>query len=325
MTEEFAHKLKYYEQNYFTNDEPVPFVGNLKLYPAKVKDYYKFYSLIPVFTLNKNEDPKGISMSNLEYVFYKMSQEGEEGEFFARQFIALLELVFHIKNGRKCLKCGDFIDFDEVHKKIFQFRTEEAILLKSESTEEQIMDLKNRYETFLKNLHHCEKCDCDKVDVIRYEEYEENNKKKKILYIDNIPINRKQFDELRQIVCYQNILDHDDEYIDPELKAELEEAARLRNPNAIQPSLEKQEACILTNSAYTFETIKDMTIRKMVLLLRTIDAKLHYMAYRQGELSGMVKFNKEIDHWIYSNNKPNKFDSIVSLDSLKEKINKANG
>ena len=39
----------------------------------------------------------------------------------------------------------------------------------------------------------------------------------------------------------------------------------------------------------------------------------------------MVKFNKEIDHWIYSNNKPNKFDSIVSLDSLKNKINKANG
>ena len=289
MTEEFAHKLKYYEQNYFTNDEPVPFVGKLKLYPATVRDYYKFYSLIPVFTLNKNEDPKGIPMSNLEYVFYKMSQEGDEGEFFARQFIALLEMVFHIKNGRKCLKCGDFIDFDEVQKKIFQFRAEEAILLKSDPTEEQIEDLQNRYEIFLKTLQHCEKCDCDKVDVIRYEEYEENNKKKKILYIDNIPINRKQFDELRQIVCYQNILDHDDEYIDPELKAELEEAARLRNPNAIQPSLEKQEACILTNSAYTFETIKDMTIRKMVLLLRTIDAKLHYMAYRQGELSGRKK------------------------------------
>jgi hypothetical protein len=139
------------------------------------------------------------------------------------------------------------------------------------------------------------------------------------------PINSSEYDILRNIVLYYNIPDYDDEYIDPELKAELEEAARLRNPNQVQPSLEKQEACILTNSAYTFETIKDLTIRKMVLLLRTIDAKLHYMAYRQGELSGMVKFNKEIDHWIYSNNKPNKFDSIVSLDSLKDKINKANG
>ena len=39
---EFASKLKYYEQNYFSNDEPVPFVGDLKIYPVTVKDYYKF-------------------------------------------------------------------------------------------------------------------------------------------------------------------------------------------------------------------------------------------------------------------------------------------
>lgn len=322
MTEEFASKLKYYEQNYFSNDEPVPFVGDLKIYPAVVKDYYKFYSLIPIFTLNKNDDPKGIPMSNLEYIFYKMSIEGDEGEFFARQFISLLEMVFHIKNGRKCSKCGDFIDYDMINQEIFKFKTEETILLKSEPSLDQIEDFKHRYEEFFKKLSYCDKCNCEKQDVIRYEE---NEKNKRILYIENIPIQRKQFDELRQIVCYQNILDYDDEYIDPELKAELEEAARLRNPNQVQPSLEKQEACILTNSAYTFETIKNLTIRKMVLLLRTIDAKLHYMAYRQGELSGMVKFNKEIDHWIYSNNKPNKFDSIVSLDSLKNKINKANG
>ena len=39
--EEFLVKLKYYEQAYFSNDEPVPFVGGLKIYPALVKDYYK--------------------------------------------------------------------------------------------------------------------------------------------------------------------------------------------------------------------------------------------------------------------------------------------
>ena len=152
MTEEFAHKLKYYEQSYFTNDEPIPFIGDLKIYPAKVKDYYKFYSLIPVFTLNKNEDPIGIPMSNLEYIFYKMEQEGEEGEFFARQFIALLELVFHVKNGRKCLKCGDFLDFDQVQKKIIEFHAEESILLKGNPTEEDIENFKNKYEDAIANL-----------------------------------------------------------------------------------------------------------------------------------------------------------------------------
>ena len=50
--------------------------------------------------------------------------------------------------------------------------------------------------------------------------------------------------KILKIFCYQNMPDYDDEYIDPELKADLEEAARLRNPNNVQPSLEKQECCL---------------------------------------------------------------------------------
>ena len=106
----------------------------------------------------------------------------------------------------------------------------------------------------------------------------------------------------------------------PKLKAELEEVARLKNPNNVQPSLEKQESCIVSTGVYTYETIKDITIRKMVILLRTIDARLHYFAYRQGELSGMVKFKNEISHWIYGVDNKNKFDDIMTMDSLRDKL-----
>ena len=86
---------------------------------------------------------------------------------------------------------------------------------------------------------------------------------------------------------FYNLPDYDDEYIDPELKKELEEVARLKNPNAVQPSLEKQMSCIISaTGSYTYETLQEISIRKLVLLLRTIDARLHYFAYRQGELSG---------------------------------------
>jgi hypothetical protein len=34
----------------------------------------------------------------------------------------------------------------------------------------------------------------------------------------------------------------------------------------------------------------------------------------------MVKFEKEIDHWIYSSDKKNKYEDIMSLDSLKNKL-----
>ena len=59
-----------YEQFYFTHDDPVPFKGKLKIYPVLVKDYYKFYSTVSLFTQNKNEDPtgKGIAMTHLDYL-----------------------------------------------------------------------------------------------------------------------------------------------------------------------------------------------------------------------------------------------------------------
>lgn len=34
----------------------------------------------------------------------------------------------------------------------------------------------------------------------------------------------------------------------------------------------------------------------------------------------MVKFNKEIDHWIYSPEKKNKFEDLMTLDALKDKL-----
>ena len=87
--EEFLVKLKYYEQAYFSNDEPVTFVGGLKIYPALVKDYYKFYSCFPCLTMDKNtklvmneegkpikvSNPKGIGMSYLGYLIDSMQEK----------------------------------------------------------------------------------------------------------------------------------------------------------------------------------------------------------------------------------------------------------
>ena len=101
----------------------------------------------------------------------------------------------------------------------------------------------------------------------------------------------------------------------------MEEMARLENPNNVQPSLEKQESCIVASTAYTYETIKELSLRHLVLLLRTVDAKLHYFTYRQAEASGMVKFEKDaLPHWIYSSDKKNKYDKLQSLEKFKSKF-----
>lgn len=307
MAIDIKSKIKYYEQRYFSNDEPVPFVGGLKIYPALVKDYYKFYSVISCFTINKNEDDEGISMSNLEYLYYKMFSDNEDSGGFISQFVNLLEMIFHIEYGLKCPKCGKILSYDEVGKKI-------NIIKKTAGKDTD--KAKIGINDYLQEIQTCPECKEQRYETIRYE----YSKEKCLLFVDNVKITKKDFDELRKVVCFQNMPDYDDEYIDPELKAELEEAARLRNPNNVQPSLEKQECCIISSTGYTFETIKLITIRKLVMLLRTIDSKLHYFAYRQAEASGLVSFKSELNHWIYGESKEDKFAHIQKLDDFKDKL-----
>lgn len=306
----FKDKLKYYEQKYFTHDLPIPFKGDLVIYPVMVPDYYKFYACIECFKLNKNLDIEGVPMSHLKYLFYRM-QKDEHGGTLLFQFIQLLELIFHIKNGIRCPKCKEFYSYEQVSRDLDK--------LEKKMKDENITDTESQNQIlgqYYTQLRHCEKCNCQKEDVIRYTD----TKEKIALFINDVEISPKEYEELKSIVLYWNIPDWDDDYINPDLKKELDEVARLKNPNMVQPSLEKQECCIVASSSYTFETVKQLTIRKLVLLLRTVDTKLHYVAYRQGEMSGLVRFKGEIDHWIYSDDHKDKFKDIMTMDQLKNKL-----
>lgn len=276
ITEQMKMKLEYYEQFYFSLDEPIPFKKGLKIYPVMVKDYYKFYSLIPCFTFDKNQTMEGISMSNLSYAF-KLMEDKETGRSFISRFIALLELIFHIQDGLYC----DNENCEDYNKKKIYYYDEnyynkiQAILDSEEKTDEERADA-------LFKMRVCPKCGKPMRGVFSIKE--QDNKKSLSVY--DIEIMPKEFDEIKEIVCYQNMPDYNDDYIDPKLKAELEAKAKLENPNAVSPTLEKQLICISISSPYTIDMLKEITIRKMVLMLRTIDAKAHYFCYKQGEMSG---------------------------------------
>lgn len=53
LSNELYKEIQLYEQMYFATDEPVPFKGNLMVYPVLSKDYYKFYSNLPCLTMDK--------------------------------------------------------------------------------------------------------------------------------------------------------------------------------------------------------------------------------------------------------------------------------
>ena len=325
ISEQLQKKLDLWEKCYFSLDEAVPFKDNLKVYPVLVKDYYKFYSCFPCLTMDKNtkmvigedgkpikvSNPKGIGMSYLGYLIESM-QEGEIGAALTSQLIGLIELVFHEKNGFFCPNCGEEILFEEIKNELDNIIKE---IVESKGTKEQIDIAKIEY---FKEKMKCKKCGSNMREIISIKN--EGNIKK--LSIKNTDISPKDFDELKALVSRQNILDYDgDKYIDPDLKEELEIKARLQNKNYTSPSLEKQMVCVCAGTGYTLKELKEIPLRKLTLLLKTVDSKANYYAQVQGAYSGMVKFKQDPKHWIFGDNKRDIASEFTSLESFTGKFN----
>ena len=325
ISEQLQKKLDLWEKCYFSLDEAVPFKDNLKVYPVLVKDYYKFYSCFPCLTMDKNtkmvigedgrpvkvSNPKGIGMSYLGYLIESM-QEGEIGATLTSQLIGLIELVFHEKNGFFCPNCGEEILFEEIKNELDNIIKE---IVESKGTKEQIDIAKIEY---FKEKMKCKKCGSNMREIISIKN--EGNIKK--LSIKNTDISPKDFDELKALVSRQNILDYDgDKYVDPDLKEELEIKARLQNKNYTSPSLEKQMVCVCAGTGYTLKELKEIPLRKLTLLLKTVDSKANYYAQVQGAYSGMVKFKQDPVHWIFGDNKRDIASEFTSLESFTGKFN----
>lgn len=325
ISEQLQKKLDLWEKCYFSLDEAVPFKDNLKVYPVLVKDYYKFYSCFPCLTMDKNtkmvigedgrpikvSNPKGIGMSYLGYLIESM-QEGEIGAALTSQLIGLIELVFHEKNGFFCPNCGEEILFEEIKNELDSIT---KTIMESKGTKEQIDIAKIEY---FKEKIKCKKCGSNMREIISIKN--EGNIKK--LSIKNTDISPKDFDELKALVSRQNILDYDgDKYIDPDLKEELEIKARLQNKNYTSPSLEKQMVCVCAGTGYTLKELKEIPLRKLTLLLKTVDSKANYYAQVQGAYSGMVKFKQDPSHWIFGDNKRDIASEFTSLESFTGKFN----
>ena len=325
ISEQLQKKLDLWEKCYFSLDEAVPFKDNLKVYPVLVKDYYKFYSCFPCLTMDKNtkmvigedgrpikvSNPKGIGMSYLGYLIESM-QEGEIGATLTSQLIGLIELVFHEKNGFFCPNCGEEILFEEIKNELDSII---KTIMESKGTKEQVDIAKIEY---FKEKMKCKKCGSNMREIISIKN--EGNIKK--LSIKNTDISPKDFDELKALVSRQNILDYDgDKYIDPDLKEELEIKARLQNKNYTSPSLEKQMVCVCAGTGYTLKELKEIPLRKLTLLLKTVDSKANYYAQVQGAYSGMVRFKQDPVHWIFGDNKRDIASEFTSLESFTGKFN----
>ena len=145
------------------------------------------------------------------------------------------------------------------------------------------------------------------------------------LILKDVEYDKKDFDNIKNIILYQNIPEYDDTYIDPKVEKALQEAEEFVNRHKKKMgSLEDQIICVMLAMHETDEKkIHELTIRKFSKILQRYDYKLHYEIYKQAEMSGNVTFKQEIDHWMSEISKNKYSDVIIEYGQFKNKIENA--
>lgn len=318
LDKDIVDLLKNYEYSYFREDIPIPFCG-LHIYPVTVRNYEEMASCCSCLTLNKNEDPKGITMSHLDYLISKTKiEENDEGRVWSYKLQRLFELIFKIENGIKCEECGcitkytdkEYIEFTKTVSHLFKKFQEDPSKFEGESFDESLLKF------------HCPKCKSEKTHSMISITKDSNNKT--ALMVDGHLITKNDFNKLRQIVLFQNYSDYADESgIDPEIKKDHDEKIRIQQMNNdVHATIEKKVVCLSITTNYKFEEIYNMSIRRFTMALSTVDDLINYKIMKQAVSSGFVSLpkGKSIEHWIYKPIRDIYGDSYKSTDQINEEV-----
>lgn len=139
----------------------------------------------------------------------------------------------------------------------------------------------------------------------------------------DLKIKDKDFEKIRRIIMYQNIIDYDDTYIDPEVKQEINKYYALKNEGIVSPSLEHKKA-ILMGMGFSFNQIKEMTYREAQWLIDVENSKWEYFTTKIIRCIPYVESKKiELEHWIYKNKKDKFGEVFTDYDMVKNKYAQA--
>lgn len=139
--------------------------------------------------------------------------------------------------------------------------------------------------------------------------FDENNKPYLVDKENDILIGPKDFENIKRLILYQNLIHYDDEYINPELKAMMNEIDELKNKGIDSPAIERRIAIITAHCGLSKQEQLKMTYRSHSLLFEEVYGEVEYTTLRPVALLGGN--GDKIDNWIYKKKK-GKFDGYVT-------------
>lgn len=126
---------------------------------------------------------------------------------------------------------------------------------------------------------------------------------------DDFSIGPKDFENIRRLILYQNLIHYDDEYMDSDLKKAIEDTNRLRNKNVEVPNIERKCAIITAHCGLSKKEQLEMTMRAHSMLFDEVYGEIEFTTTRPILL--YAGKGKDIDHWIYRKKK-DKLDSYIT-------------
>ena len=311
--------LKNYELTYFREDIPIPFMSEFMLYPVPVRLFEEFATCSSCLSLDKNEDPKGIAMSHLDYLLSRTDLPAPEGNIWTYKIYKLFEIIFHLQQGYECMGCHHVLDYNSKEVVTFVQACQSFVKKLTEAVSSETAESEINPEDFQEPQLTCPICGGQVFrHVMRIVEDPQTHKKQ--LVINGHTLTKQEFNMLRQIVLFQNFPDYvDDSWVDRDLKRDRDERIKLEQGlYDVHATIEQKVVCLSITTNYKFAEIYDMSIRKFTMALAKVDDLIKYKLLKQAQYSGLAQFPKDfkIDHWIYKPNKDMYGDSYRSTDSI---------
>lgn len=155
--------------------------------------------------------------------------------------------------------------------------------------------------------------------------YTVNDKEKPIFTINGKEYSSKDYEEIKSIMCEQNLIELPDETISKEVRDSLEEAKRYKErlAGSTQGTFGDYIVSVASVTGWTFDYIYNLSSRKFLKALRRLDNLIHYKIYLNASMSGMVKFEDTsfIKHWLSNIDVTDKYKDVsMDLEELKGKV-----
>ena len=140
--------------------------------------------------------------------------------------------------------------------------------------------------------------------------------KKTIIAIQDIELTATDFDELKEIILYQNISGYDNTPMSDDFRKVVQKYYELKNKDIKMPEMIDKIAVVVASTSETYESVRDLPMRMFDKIFECVRDREDYVA--NTPLNPYLK--APVEHWIYKKDKEKYSDIFGDATSLAKKI-----